>query len=117
LRKFSLAGSAGVILLLVTIGVLNVGLGFGLAMYYGYGPPGLSGILESLGSMPPATQVLSSAAAAIGAPVATLVVPPVTRSPIAPQESLAEEAVLGEVRDMATAAQSAIATEPAATRE
>ena len=48
------------ILLLVTIGMLNVGLGFGLAIYFGYGPPGPGGIFESLGPMPPANAVLSS---------------------------------------------------------
>jgi hypothetical protein len=45
---------AALILLTIAIGLLNVCLGFGLAMYYGLGPPGLDGIWESLGPMPPA---------------------------------------------------------------
>ena len=42
------------IFLIVTLGLLNIGLGFGLAMYYGFGPPGLDGLFEALGPMPSA---------------------------------------------------------------
>ena len=53
-------GPTALILLIVTIGLLNICLGFGLAMYFDYGPPGLDGIFEALGPMPPAASSTES---------------------------------------------------------
>ncbi|MGO9114569.1 MAG: hypothetical protein ACLP9L_35585 [Thermoguttaceae bacterium] len=104
------------IVLIVTIGLLNVCLGFGLAMYFGYGPPGVDGIFEALGPMPPvgpSAELLVSSS--IGAPYDPLASP---ESPagiganlpagntIAPRsEPLAEEKVLGDIRDLTTTTQ------------
>jgi hypothetical protein len=98
------------ILLLVTIGLLNIGMGVGLAMYYGLGPPGLDGICEALGPMPsvPAS-ALSPAAGGPGAPHAPPAAPPA--------EPLAEENVLGDVRDLATTAQAAMVGSPVESQE
>ena len=110
------------IFLIITIGLLNICLGFGLAMYYGFGPPGLDGICEALAPMPPAAPPAQPVVSGrIGLPND----PPVSRvaiksapkpaanlpagSTIAPaSESLAEEEVLGDVRDLAATAQAAM---------
>ncbi len=69
------------LLLIVTIGMLNVGLGFGLAMYFGYGPPGLEGILQAVGPMPPATRDAATVVAAeLGAPYAPAISPNVSET-------------------------------------
>lgn len=103
------------LLLIVTIGTLNVCLGFGLAMYYGYGPPGLDGIFQSLGPMPAASPD-APLAAALGEPYIPLDTAPVEMAPPespgngaaagTPVVALAEEEVLGDVRALAAAAQS-----------
>lgn len=117
-------GTTALILLIVTIGLLNICLGFGLAMHCGYGPPGLDGIFEALGTMPPGPRAKSLIPTGLGAlydpsiasesldglNVAlsagrTIAAPSTTSSP----ETLAEEKVLGDVRDLATAAQSSMA--------
>ncbi len=108
------------ILLIVTIGLLDICLGFGLAMYYGYGPPGLAGIVESLGPMPPAARnAQSPTSGELGAPYNPF--PPASPLPspanlptdgtaAETSEALAEEAVLGDVRDLASTAQAAAIT-------
>jgi hypothetical protein len=100
------------LLLIVVIGLVNVCLGFGLAMYFGYGPPGLQGIFDSLGPMPaPATDSLP-ASAGLGAPCVPLASPSsspaVASSQAMPSDDQAEENVLGEVQELATTAQSAM---------
>ncbi len=106
------------IFLLVTIGLLNIGLGFGLAMYYGLGPPGLDGIFQALGPMPPrepSAQSLPSGG--LGAPYDPFPAPEssiqpgaslATSSAMPPPEPLAEEELLGDVRDLAGTAQTAM---------
>jgi hypothetical protein len=88
------------ILLLVTIGLLNIGLGFSLAMFYGYGPPGLDGIFEALGSMPVATPIAGGLAAAYD--------PYTAMEPEVGTSALAEEQVLDDVRDLSRAAQASV---------
>jgi len=114
-------------LLIVTIGLLNIGLGFGLAIYYGFGPPGLDEILEALGPMPPAAPNAQSLVSdefdsphdLIASPVAAesnaeLAANPPASSAINP---LAEEMVLGEVRDLAATAQTALVSGQVQSRE
>lgn len=101
------------ILLLVTIGLLNIGLGFGLAMYYGYGPPGLDGIFEALGPMPPSSPP-AQLVGGLGTPYDPFVATP---SEAGPSASLAEEEVLGEIRDLAGAAQNAMVGGPVESHE
>jgi hypothetical protein len=116
------------ILLIVTIGLLNICLGFGLAMYFGYGPPGLDGIFEAFGPMPPVAaksnpgpgtepQAISSHAYPLGResmpPVGESTSPtsggmPPSDDGMPPAELLAEEKVLGEVCEMAATAQTAV---------
>jgi len=118
-----------VILLLVTIGLLNICLGFGLAMHYGFGPPGLDGIFQAFGPMPPPAPSCQSPAASggyplvgaglggLGAPHDPFATPQSTMQPGAspaanreiapPPGALAEEELLGEVRDLAGTAQTA----------
>jgi hypothetical protein len=107
------------ILLIVTIGLLNICLGLGLAMYYGYGPPGLDGIFEAIGPMPPDAESLCDlivapvAAESTVEPAANLsdantTAPPSESPSETMAEPLAEEAVLGDVRDLATTAQTAM---------
>jgi len=116
------------ILLLVAIGMLNVCLGFGLAMYYGYGPPGINGIFQALGPMPaemPTTwPIASSELATPSDPPASpaemetaphdspepVVVAPDAAPHAMTDQPLAEEGVLSEVRDMAAAAETALAS-------
>ena len=101
------------IVLIVAIGLLNIGLGFGLAVYYGYGPPGLDGIFEALGPMPP-TAADSPPFFADGAGVKDAAVVMETDQPaavetIAPtSEEAVEEEVLDDVRDLAATAQTAM---------
>lgn len=98
--------------------MLNVCLGFGLAMYFGYGPPGLDGILQALGPMPAATSdAASPAAVGLGA----LYIPgeddaggssaanqTAAAEDNEPSESLSEEGVLSDVRELTEAAQTAM---------
>jgi hypothetical protein len=116
-----------VLLLLVTIGMLNVCLGFGLAMYNGYGPPGLDGIFQAVGPMPPTTpDAVLPGSGELGAPyVPAPEVPPVPQpiaTPVAVAEEatvgpLAEEGVLSDVREMSAAAQTAMLPDAAQARE
>ena len=107
------------LLLIVAIGTLNVCLGAGLAMYYGYGPPGLDGILQALGPMPPATP---DAAPAVAGGLGATDIPsaidevPQSASNGGPAASLSEEGVLNDVRDLNAAAESALASGAAQTR-
>ena len=106
------------LLLIVTIGMLNVCLGFGLAMYYGYGPPGLDGIFQSLGPLPRATpNAALFGSGELGAPYVPLpaeTIPQSAANPVAaaanvaPAEPLAEEGLLDAVREMATAAETTL---------
>jgi hypothetical protein len=110
-------GSPALLLLIVTFGTLNVCLGFGLAMYFDYGPPGLDGIYQSLGPMPPASAD-APLAAALGEPYVPFdTAPPQAVQPESPALSadaslgppavaLPEEEVLGDVRALTAAAQS-----------
>jgi hypothetical protein len=41
-----------VVLLIVAVGLLNMGLGFGVACYCGWGPPGLHEAWEALAPIP-----------------------------------------------------------------
>ena len=112
-------GPPALLLLIVTIGTLNVCLGFGLAMYYGYGPPGLDGIFQSLGPMPAASPD-APFAAALGEPyvpfdaAAAETAPTELPAPGAdvatglPAGALTEEEVLGDVRALEAAAQAAL---------
>lgn len=107
------------ILLLVTIGLLNIGLGFGLAMYYGLGPPGLDGIFEALGPMPPVIPSVpphdssgmerspdpAVAPDSTAEPATNL---PADNSIARPGDALPEEDVLGDVQDLAATAQTAM---------
>lgn len=111
------------IALIVTIGLLNICLGFGLAMYFGYGPPGLDGIFEAIGPMPP---VAADSKVEPGMELTAMsnhAYPPTmqARRPMVPGESmpsanggmppaelLAEEKVLGDVRDLTATAQTAM---------
>jgi hypothetical protein len=94
---------------MVAFGLLNVCLGFGLAMYLGHAPPDLQGIFDSLGPMPAVTLGVAPNSVELGAPY----VPPQDPEtpPSAAGESAAqpfdptEENVLGEVQELATAAQ------------
>ncbi len=107
------------LLLIVTIGTLNVCLGFGLAMYYGYGPPGLDGIFQSLGPMPAASPD-APIAAALGEPYVPfdtasaeaappeLPAPGADAAPVPPAGLLTEEEGLGDVCALAAAAQTAL---------
>ena len=125
------------LVLIVIIGTLNVFLGFGLAMYYGYGPPGLDGIFQSLGPMPPAMPDAPLAAAELGelyipASVAAeargqpadggpgdgpAILSIASVASAASEPPLDEEAVLNDVRQMTAAAQSAMAAGAAQTSE
>jgi hypothetical protein len=95
------------ILLLVAFGMINICLGFGLAMYYGLGPPGLDGIFEAIGPMPPGAPggqslvsgVLDAADGSFAA------------APSSESATLDEEQVLGDVRDLSDTAQTALAGE------
>jgi len=108
-------------LLIVIIGLLNIGLGFGLAIYYGYGPAGLNEIFEALGPMPPgvpnAQSLVSCEIVASKSTVGLSANLPVGSTIDPPSEPLAEEAVLGEVRDLATTAQSALVSDQVQSRE
>ncbi len=108
-------------LLIVIIGLLNIGLGFGLAMYYGYGPPGLEEIFEAIGPMPPgvpsAQSLVSGGIVASESTVRLSANLPASSTIDPPAESLAEETVLGEVRDLATTAQSALVSDQVESRE
>jgi len=114
-------GATALIPLIVTIGLLNIGLGFGLAMYYDFGPPGLDGIFGALGPMPPAAPSADSPVPiALGAPYDPSVAPETTGEPstISPlSETLAEEKVLGDVRDLAASAQTAMVSGQVESRE
>ena len=99
-KPYRLLDRTALILLIVTIGLLNVCLGFGLAMFFGYGPPGLSGVFEAMGPMPPASPLASSR---LGSPY--------------DPETLAEESLLGDVRDMASDAETAMISGPVESRE
>ena len=131
-----LLGLTALILLIVTIGLLNICLGFGLAMYYDYGPPGLDGIFEALGPMPPAApSVESLIPAGLGAPYDPSVAPaapesiaePSANPPVdntadlpaesPPSDALAEEEVLGAVRNLAATAQTAMVSGQLESRE
>ncbi len=123
-------GWIALLLLIVTIGTLNVCLGFGLAMYYGYGPPGLDGIFQSLGPMPPATPDAPLTATGLGelyVPTAAAAdshaqpaedgrengtVPPPAAGIAASLADgpLDEEAVLNDVRQITAAAQSVLSS-------
>jgi hypothetical protein len=82
---------------LITItGLMNVCLGFALAMYLGYGPPGLRAIWQSLGEMP-------RPAADDPAPEQS---EPVDAE--SPPDSTVEEEVLVEVEQISAVAESAI---------
>ena len=113
---------ATLILLIVTIGMLNVGLGFGLAMYFGYGPPGLDGIFQALGPMPSTTsgECVRLFPGQLGVPY---VPGPLRKSsqarPRLPRRTnrLAEDGVLSDIRDMAAAAQGSLTTNAAQARE
>ena len=124
-KKLHPRGQTAVILLIVTIGLLNICLGFGLAMYYGFGPPGLDGIFQAIGPMPrPAPDAKALAYGGIGAPYDPLASPqspvqpaanlPASSAVVPPSEPLAEEEVLGDVRDLASTAQTAMASNPGA---
>jgi hypothetical protein len=107
------------LVLIVTIGILNVCLGFGLAIYFGYGPPGLDGIFQALGPMPP---VVADASSPVAGRIGAIYIPggddaseqsnamPGGAGPIGPGDSLSEEGVLGNVRELAATAQTAMAT-------
>jgi hypothetical protein len=106
-----------VLVLIVIIGILNVCLGFGLAMYLGYGPPGMDGILQALGPMPAAAANAAPLTAGLGA----LYIPgsdeEVPQSPVnsvaaqpEPADSPSEESVLGDVEVLTAAARSAMST-------
>jgi len=108
-------GQTALILLIVSLGLLNICLGFGLAMFLGYGPPGLEGIFDALGPIPQvapcAESLLSDATSARSDPLVSpeSIAEPVANLPadntIAPLlEPLVEEKVLGDIRDLATAA-------------
>jgi hypothetical protein len=111
-------GSPVLLVLIVTIGILNVGLGFGLAMYFGFGPPGLDGIFQSLGPMPAAAPNAAPPAAGLGA----LYIPgseetagqsdsmPSDGGAIDSADSLSEEGVLSDVEALTAAARSAMTT-------
>jgi hypothetical protein len=102
------------ILLIVTIGLLNICLGFGLAMYFGFGPPGLDGIFEAMATMPPAAPTNSGPTATeLGAPYDPFAAQAVDE----PSARLAEERVLGDVRDLADTAQTAVRGDPVESRE
>jgi hypothetical protein len=107
------------LLLIVTIGTLNVFLGFGLAMHYGYGPPGLNGILQSLGPMPAASPN-APIVVALGEPYIPFDAAPAETAPAElpasgadaatapPADALTEEEVLDDVRALAAAAQTVL---------
>ncbi len=119
------------ILLIVTIGLLNICLGFGLAIYYSYGPPGLDGIFEALGPMPPpGSSAESLGSSKAGAPYEPLPAPveaestaePGANPPASdilapPLEPLAEEEVLGDVCDLAATAQTALVNDQVESHE
>jgi hypothetical protein len=95
------------ILLLVAFGLVNICLGFGLAIYFEVGPPGLDGIFEALGPMPPgAASPQPLVSGGLGAPYD----PFATAEPSADSPAgIAEEQVLGDVRELADSAQTALA--------
>jgi len=106
--------------------MLNVGLGFGLAMYYGYGPPGLEGILQAVGPMPPAAPDAATVAAKLGEPYAPAISPNVSETALQSAASLSaavtgdvlaepsiEDRILGGVREMATNVQTAMVSDAA----
>ena len=108
------------LLLVVTIGLLNICLGLGLAMYYDFGPPGLDGIFEALGPMPPAGPSASPLVSVpLGAPYDPSLTseaaadssrpPPLESEMGSPLDTLAEEGLLGEVHDLSATAQSSMA--------
>jgi len=90
-------------------------------MYYGYGPPGLDEIFEAIGPMPPgATSVQSLVSDEIVASESTVGLSanlPASSTTDPPPEPLTEETVLGEVRDLATAAQSALVSDQVESHE
>ncbi len=120
-EKLRTRGAPTLLLLIVTIGTLNVFLGFGLAMYFGYGPPGLDGIFQSLGPIPPAAAThCAGAPAALQSRVALgepyiLPFEPATAETAPPvfsglsndvaQPLVDEETVLSDVRELTAAAQ------------
>ncbi len=117
------------ILLIVTIGFLNLCLGFGLAMHFGYGPPGLDGIFEALGPMPPASNGLQvpppTDRQAVGNPASPSpilrMVPAEINQPTGggnPRAGLlAEEKVLGDVCDLTATAQAVAVSGQVKSRE
>jgi len=90
-------------------------------MYYGYGPPGLDEIFEAIGPMPPgvpiAQSLVSDGIAASEPTVGLSTNPPVSSTMDPAAEPLAEETVLGEVRDLTTTAQSALVSDRVESRE
>jgi hypothetical protein len=109
-----------VLAVIVIIGMLNICLGFGLAMYCGYGPPGLNGIFQALGPMPPEKSDIGPPIAsdpqtpAIAVASEAVPPPPLSASSDAasapPDGPPAEESVLSEVQELTAAAQTAIAS-------
>ncbi len=124
-KKLRTLGQPTVLALIVTIGILNVCLGFGLAMYFGYGPPGLDGILQAIGPMPP-QRPLRASPTPVG--LGALYIPGgdnamqqsaanlAAQEGIEPAESLSEEGVLSDVRELTAAAQTATASDTAQAR-
>jgi hypothetical protein len=109
-----------VLVLIVTIGILNVCIGFGMAMYFGYGPPGLDGIHQALAPMPSVTPDASSpVAAGLGALYIpggddaagqSNAMPAAAAAQIGPGDSLSEEGVFGDVRELTAVARTAMPT-------
>jgi hypothetical protein len=108
------------------MGLLNICLGFGLAMHYGYGPPGLDGIFAAFGPMPPAARNPQSfLSGELGAPydpsasasTATSNVNLPADTAGGSSDSAAEEKVLADVRDLASTAQTAMTGGQVGSRE
>jgi hypothetical protein len=119
-------GAPVLLILIVTIGMLNVCLGFGLAMYLGYGPPGLNGIFQALGPMPTVVPDVSQPAApglgALYIPGTDEAVQQSATTPAAVGQtdgagSHSEDDVLGDVQALTAAARSAMTTAVAPARQ
>ena len=95
------------IVLIVVIGLLNVGLGFALAVFYGYALPGLNGLIESIGPMP---STVSSPTSVVSSQHQKAY--DISGGAEPTSDSLAEEKVLGDVRDLTAAARTAVSGGP-----
>lgn len=103
------------ILLIVTIGLVNVCMGLGLAIYFGYGPPTVDAILQSLERMPKAPLSIEMVlpGSNLGAPYDPFASDALAIASTDSTPSASEETVLADIQELAGSVQSPVTSSAA----